>query len=164
MIGMDGSIMMTPAPTKTMERSSPQQQMHFPAFDESTWEEFSSDEDEKFKVVVVKDNNRRRRRILWCSGCFLLLALIVFLAAFFGTRNRNNEPTTVSSLEKTSPGCQSGNVGPRSLYEPRLQILITGLTRAPTQEETEKLETAIVDGYNEEAGGCLDRTYCECIH
>jgi hypothetical protein len=159
MIGMDGAIMTSPTSMQSMKPIARTPPSQFSVFDENTWGE-SSNDDTKFEVVLMPEDKRRKRLVglLYCSGC-LLLVLVVFLAPYFGTQN--NEPTQVSSfstMEQQLPNCQSGNVGPKDLHEPKLQIIITGLSIAPDDEEKEKLEGAIAQGYNEQAGGCLDGT------
>ena len=170
MVGMDGAIMGSQTTTPhTASRSinpSPKakdlSKQQCSVYDDNTWEDTSSDNStDEFEVVLVPDNRRKRLvQALFCVCCILLIVAIA-LACNFGTRH--NEPTQAatfaSDVETPYPICQSNNIGPRNLHTPKLQILIVGISDAPGEEQKQTLEAAIADGFNKEAGGCLDGTY-----
>ena len=179
MVGMDGAIMASQTyPTRTRSTNSDmggaiplsrQISRQVSIYDHS-WEATSDDDDDgtlgtqQYEVVLASEtkNGSKLKRLLCFSGC-VVLVLVVVLACYFGTRK--SEPaqaaTFANDLEQQLPypTCESGNVGPRIRHQPRLEILITGISDTPDSNQKRALEKDLADGFNGEAGGCSDGMY-----
>ncbi|KAL3916378.1 MAG: hypothetical protein SGILL_005208 [Bacillariaceae sp.] len=107
---------------------------------------------DQFEVILEKDGGSRKRNILMVVTA-LIVASLFFVMVFFTTKKVQSNKAAAAT-PYASDDCQPGVV--KDVKDPQLEIYITGLAREPTEDEKRQLETAVMHGYNEVAGGCAD--------
>ncbi|KAL3924690.1 MAG: hypothetical protein SGILL_000890 [Bacillariaceae sp.] len=164
MIGMDGSVV------KLSDKGSSGGSRRSRRFDqpgavaavdssfssqsEGSYDDWDDQPRKLYRVPVrYNDHTKRRKRCLW-AGAAMIFAFVVFLMALLLSRNAK-EQRAISAAQAEAASCQPGVII-KDTFEPRLQLIITGLSEYPTHEETRALEQAISEGYNDASGGCSD--------
>jgi hypothetical protein len=138
-VGMDGSV--TRSSTAGDENST---------FSDDKSAFSSPKSEEKFEMILEDDSNRKRRKRTICTVLIAaVLASLFFVIVFFTTQHVQEKKAATA----INSDCF---LGVKETREPQLEIFFTGLSREPTDEETNQLKAAVMKGYNEVAGGCDD--------
>jgi hypothetical protein len=119
------------------------------------WDDQDSQPRKLYRVPVHQDDiyATRKKRCLWALAV-LVLALIILFMSVFVSRN-SHEKRAIAAAEAQAGTCQPGVIL-KDTFEPRLRLIITGLSEYPTADEVGVLEQAIAEGYNHASGGCSD--------